>query len=224
MRIILTQDVPHLGSLGDEVTVKNGYARNFLLPQGMAISSGNKSAAHLAHRRTRLEILRAEAVEVAKVEGEKVAGLELTVSAKAGINGRLFGSVTNRDIQAALAEKGYELDRRSIQLHAPIKNVGTFTATVRIHSEVKTEISVTVVPIALSDEERAAQAPRADAEGGEAAASPAEGGEAAEGAADQAEASASPGEGAEAPAAPKTTPETTSEPAPAAEASAEAAE
>jgi len=146
MQLILTQDVPHLGSLGDEVTVKDGYARNFLIPRGMAIVSSSRKTAQLEYQRRRLEKIRIEAIDRAKAESEKVASLELKVVAKCGPNGKLFGSVTNRDIQAALAEHGYELDRRSIVLHAPIKNVGSYEVTVRLHTDVKVNVGVRVEP------------------------------------------------------------------------------
>lgn len=188
MQVILTQNVPHLGSLGDEVSVKNGFARNYLLPRGFALAASSQNAAHVAHRKKLLEKLRAQAIDAARAESEKVAGLELLVRAKAGLNGKLFGSVTTRDLQAALKELGYELDRRAIILHAPIKNVGAYTATVKLHSEVKTEVRVRVQPIELTEEERKALlAEQGVAAEGEA---PAEGAAAAEGAAPAAEGTA----------------------------------
>jgi len=180
MHIILTQDVLHLGSLGDEVNVKDGYARNFLLPRGLALAAGSRNAAQVEHRKRRLEQLRQKAIESAKSESEKVAALELVVKAKSGAGGKLFGSVTNRDLQAALKELGYELDRRSIVLEAPIKTIGTFRATVKLHSEVKTEVSVRVIGLELSEEERKALESRAEgAEAAPAEGAVAEGGEAA---------------------------------------------
>jgi len=146
MQVILTQNVPNLGSLGDTVKVKDGYGRNFLLPRGMAIVSGTKKSKEIEHQRKHLEKLRIVAIEKAKAESEKVSGLELTVTSRSGANGRLFGSVTNRDVQAALLEKGYELDRRSIQLHEQIKNVGTYSATVRLHTDVKVDVVIHVKP------------------------------------------------------------------------------
>lgn len=190
MRIILIQDVPHLGSLGDEVQVKDGYARNYLLPKGMAMSAGSKNAAHIAHRRKRLEGLREQAIELAQAESEKVANLELVVKAKAGTNGRLFGSVTNRDLKAALEELGYTVDRRAITLHAPIKSLGIHGATVKLHSEVKTDVSVKVVSMELTEEELRAEEEAAAEAAGEA---PAEG-TAGEAAAENAE--STEGEGA----------------------------
>jgi len=147
MQLILIKDVPHLGSLGDQVQVKDGFARNYLLPRGFAIAASSENARQIAHRRKRLEVLRQDAIVAAQEEADKVGELELEIHAKAGANGRLFGSVTNRQIQAALTEMGYDLDRRSITLHTPIKSVGTFGATVKLHSDVKTDISVKVLPI-----------------------------------------------------------------------------
>ena len=152
MQVILTENVANLGSLGDTVKVKDGYARNFLLPRGLAIVHSSKKSKQIEHERKRLEQLRQAAIEKAKSESDKVSGLELTVVARSGANGRLFGSVTNRDVQAALAENGYELDRRSIQLHEQIKTVGTYTATVRLHTDVKVEVSVIVRPEFVKEE------------------------------------------------------------------------
>ena len=165
MRIILTQDVNNLGSLGDEVQVKNGYARNFLLPRGMAISATGENARSLAHRRKHLESIRKEAVGRAKTESEKLAALDLVIKVKAGAGGKLFGSVTNRDLQALLAQSGFELDRKAIHLNAPVRNLGTFHASVKLHTEVKVEVPFRVEPE------------------GELIAAPAEAGEAAEAAA-----------------------------------------
>ncbi|MCH8074920.1 MAG: 50S ribosomal protein L9, partial [SAR324 cluster bacterium] len=145
MKIILTQNVPNLGSLGDEVQVKDGYARNFLLPKGMAMLAGGKNASEIQHRQHFLGKQRAEAIAAAQGESEKVAALELTVQVRAGTGGRLFGSVTNRDLQALIAEQGFELDRKSIQLHTPVKSLGTFGATIKLHTDVKVELQFKVV-------------------------------------------------------------------------------
>ena len=146
MKIILTQNVPNLGSLGDEVQVKNGYARNFLLPRGIAILSSGKNAKAVQHRRVYLEKQRQQAIDSAKNEAEKVQALEVVVTARAGAGGKLFGSVTNRDIQAKMAELGYEVDRKSITLHEQIRTLGTFPMTVKLHSEVKVDMSFRVEP------------------------------------------------------------------------------
>ena len=175
MQIILTQNVPNLGALGDSVKVKDGYARNFLLPKGLAIAAGSKNARHIEHQRKRLEKLRQEAVANAKGEAEKVKAIQVVVKAKAGPGGKLFGSVTNRDLQAAFAGQGIDLDRKAFVLHSPAKHTGTFEATVRIHTDVKVEITfkVEASEIVTAPAEEAAAEAAAPAEG--AAAAPAEG-------------------------------------------------
>jgi len=144
MQIILTQNVPNVGALGDQVHVKDGYARNFLLPRGLAIAAGSKNARHIEHQRKRLEKLRLDAIAGAKTEAEKVKALEIVVKAKAGPGGKLFGSITSRDLAAAFAAKGLELDRKAFVLHGPAKHTGTFEATVRLHTDVKVDISFKV--------------------------------------------------------------------------------
>lgn len=175
MRIILRQDVPNLGSLGDEVTVKDGYARNYLLPRGMAIVSGWRNASEIAHQRKYLELARAEAVESAQQKSAEVQNLDLVVMANVGPGGRLFGSVTNRDLQALLAEKGVDVDRKSITLHEQVRSVGTFTATVRLHTEVKVELEFRVEGKPTEEELARAAEAEAEAAAAEQAAAEAEG-------------------------------------------------
>lgn len=147
MKVILTQNVPHLGSLGDEVAVKGGYARNYLLPRGLALAPTGHNAREIQHRRRALEKSRAEAMAAARGEADKLADMIVTLSAKAGTSGRLFGSITNRDIQAALAELGVEVDRRAITLHDPIKTVGSYEVSVKLHTEIRANVAVRVNPI-----------------------------------------------------------------------------
>jgi large subunit ribosomal protein L9 len=164
MRIILTQNVPNLGSLGDEVSVKDGYARNFLLPRGMALAATGHNARALQHRRTYLDKQRAEAIAGAKSEADKVSAMSIVVKVRAGTGGRLFGSVTNRDLQAAFAEQGLQLDRKAIILKAPVKTLGTFAATVRLHTDVRVDVEFKVEP-----SEIVAMPSPAEGEGAEAA-------------------------------------------------------
>jgi large subunit ribosomal protein L9 len=186
MKIILTQNVPNLGSLGDEVSVKDGYARNFLLPRGMAMAASGANARAIQHRRVFLDKQRQEAISAARGEADKVTALQVVVKAKAGTGGRLFGSITNRDLQAALAEQGLELDRKAIILHAPVKTLGTFTASVRLHTDVRVELEfrveaseIVAMPKAEGEGEAPAEGEAAPAEAGaeapaaEAAAAPA---------------------------------------------------
>jgi large subunit ribosomal protein L9 len=144
MQIILTQNVPNLGALGDTVSVKDGYARNFLLPNGLAIAAGSKNARHIEHQRKRLEKLRQDAIAGAKNEAEKVKALTIVVKAKAGPGGKLFGSVTSRDLQVAFANQGLELDRKAFVLHSLAKHTGTFGATIRLHTDVKVDMTFKV--------------------------------------------------------------------------------
>ncbi|HEX9843182.1 MAG TPA: 50S ribosomal protein L9 [bacterium] len=194
MRIILTQSVPNLGSVGDEVSVKDGYARNFLLPRGMAMSASGKNAKAIQHRRLFLEKQRQEAISAARTEAEKVSALEVVVRARAGTGGRLFGSITNRDLQAALAGQGLELDRKAIILHTPVKTLGTFGATVRLHTDVKVDVEFRV------EASEIVQVPKVEGEGGEAAAAEPAGAAAAEGAAAPTEAAPAAEAGADKPA------------------------
>lgn len=193
MRIILTQNVPNLGSLGDEVAVKDGYARNFLLPRGMAMPASGKNAKAIQHRRVYLEKQRQEAIGAARSEADKVRALAVVVKARAGTGGRLFGSITNRDLQAAFAELGLPLDRKAIVLHTPVKTLGTFAATVRLHTDVKVDIDFRVEPSEIVEMPKAAEGEGTEGAEGAAAEAPAEG-EAAAAAAASEPAAAKPAE------------------------------
>jgi large subunit ribosomal protein L9 len=174
MRILLTQNVPNLGSLGDEVSVKDGYARNFLLPRGMAMPASGKSAKAIQHRRVFLDKQRQEAIASARTEADQVTALAVVVKARAGTGGRLFGSITNRDLQAAFAALGLVLDRKAIILHTPVKTLGTFAATVRLHTDVKVDIDFRVEPSEIVEMPKAEEGEGGEAAAG-AAATPAEG-------------------------------------------------
>ena len=144
MKIILTQDVENLGSLGDTVEVKPGYGRNYLIPQGVALLATGKDSKELRHRLQHLEKLREGKIALALEQAEKLKALKLEVSRKAGPGGRLFGSVTNRDLNLLLKENDFELNRRAIQLNSPIRDTGTHDFYVRIHSEVLIPMQVQV--------------------------------------------------------------------------------
>ena len=144
MKIILTQDVDNLGSLGDTIEVKPGYGRNYLIPQGFALLATGKSSKELRHRLEHLEKLREGEIAVALEQAEKLKSLKLEVTRKAGPGGRLFGSVTNRDLILLLKELNFEVNRRAIQFNSPIRDTGTHAFSVRIHSEVTVSIQVQV--------------------------------------------------------------------------------
>ena len=144
MKIILTQDVENLGFLGDTVEVKPGYGRNYLIPQGFALLATGKASKELRHRLQHLKKLREGEIEIAQEQAEKLKTFKLEVIRKAGPGGRLFGSVTNRDLSLLLKENKFELNRRAIQLNSPIRDAGTHEFSVRIHSEVTVSMQVQV--------------------------------------------------------------------------------
>ena len=145
MKLILTEDVPSLGSLGDTIDVKPGYGRNYLLPQGIALLATGKVSKELRHRLQHIEKLRSGKIAVAHEEAEKLNTVNLEVTRKAGPGGKLFGSVTNRDLRDLLKEKEFDFERRAIQLSSPIRNVGNHEFTIRVHSEVSVTMQIKVI-------------------------------------------------------------------------------
>jgi len=145
MEIILLEDVNNVGYKDDVVTVKNGYGRNFLIPQKKAIlatpSAKKVLAENLKQRAHKLEKIKKEATELA----EKLNGLSLTIGAKASSTGTIFGSVNNIQIAEALAKKGYNVDRKSIIIKESVKEVGIYKATLKLQKDVSAEISFEVI-------------------------------------------------------------------------------
>jgi large subunit ribosomal protein L9 len=162
MEVILKEDVANLGHRGDVVKVADGYGRNFLLPRKLALQAtlANKAVIEqmksAAARRSAEEKVQAQAL-VAKLEP-----LTLSFTRKSGENGQLFGSVTTADIAGELASKGFEIDRRKIQLSEPIKSLGNFTVSVKLHREVTAHVGVHVVADAAQEAEPAAAPAVAD--------------------------------------------------------------
>ena len=144
MKLILTEDVPNLGSLGDTIDVKSGYGRNYLLPKGIALLATGRVSKELQHRIQHLNKLREGKIELAHEQAEKLKTVKLEVVRKSGPGGRLFGSVTNRDLKELLKEKEFDVERRSILLNSPIRNIGLHEFTVRVHSEVSVNIQIKV--------------------------------------------------------------------------------
>lgn len=145
MKIILTKDVEKLGSLGDEVEVKPGYARNYLLPHGLAVAVNRDNIKKIRHQKELLTNKRADAIQQAKDLAEKLEALELAFPVKAGEKGKLFGSVTQKHIYDAITESGLELDRKALNLPNPIKSLGSHNIPIRLHSEVAAELIIKVV-------------------------------------------------------------------------------
>jgi|SRR5690554_2063626 len=144
MEIILLEDVPHLGNMGDVVEVKPGYGRNFLIPNGLATIASRGKKKEVEHQlriiAEKRERLKAAAQEV----GNALNDFSITITRRAGDDGRLFGSVTTRDIHDALVEAGHEVERRRIILGEPLKALGIYKVSIKLHAEVDADVLVWV--------------------------------------------------------------------------------
>ncbi|MDE2341855.1 MAG: 50S ribosomal protein L9 [Betaproteobacteria bacterium] len=146
MEVILMEKVVNLGQLGDIVKVKEGYARNFLIPQGKAKRATENNRKEFEARRAELEKQQADALTKAQARAEKLTGLMLQVTQKAGVDGRLFGSVTNHDIVEALKAQGFEANKAEVRLpNGPLKTVGDHPVTLALHGDVTVDITVSVL-------------------------------------------------------------------------------
>ena len=145
MEIILRQGVENLGKPGDVVSVRAGYARNYLLPRGLAYEATPGNLKRIAQERTRLEAAENERREAARGIATTLEQVSLTFSARVGEEGKLFGSVTAADIQQQLEAQGLHIERRQIDLHEPIKALGVYKVPVRLHADVRPEIRVWVI-------------------------------------------------------------------------------
>jgi large subunit ribosomal protein L9 len=146
MQVILLEKVTNLGNLGEIVKVKDGYARNFLIPQGHARRATEANKAEFEAKRVELEKQAAAKLSEAQATGEKLAGKTVKLTQKAGVDGRLFGSVTNHDIAEELGKMGFPVQKSQVRMPAgPIKTVGDSTVTVALHTDVVVEVNVTVL-------------------------------------------------------------------------------
>ncbi|HQR56853.1 MAG TPA: 50S ribosomal protein L9 [Burkholderiaceae bacterium] len=146
MQVILLEKVVNLGQLGDVVKVKEGYARNFLIPQGKARRATETAIKEFEARRADLEKAQADKLAAAQAVQARLNGVAVKVAAKAGVDGRLFGSVTNYDIAEALAKQGFEVNKAQIRMpQGPLKLVGEYPLAVALHSDVVADITVSVV-------------------------------------------------------------------------------
>ncbi len=155
MQVILMQRIGRLGQMGDEVTVRDGYARNFLLPQKMALRATKENRAHFETQRTQLEAANLERKTEADAVAEKLNGESFVVIRTAGDTGQLYGSVSTRDIAEVVTEGGFTLDRNQVILDRPIKTLGLHELSVSLHPEVSVKITLNV---ARSDDEAQRQA------------------------------------------------------------------
>jgi large subunit ribosomal protein L9 len=146
MQIILMEKVVNLGSLGDVVKVKDGYARNFLIPQGKAKRATEVAKKEFETRRAELEKKAHDILGVAQARAEKLEGYMVQVTQKSGVDGRLFGSVTNSDIAEALTKQGFDMKKGEVVMpNGPLKTIGDFPITLNLHTDVKAQITVSVL-------------------------------------------------------------------------------
>ena len=145
MEVILRQAIENLGKPGDVVKVKPGYARNYLLPRGLAYEATSGNLKRIQQERDRLEAAENERRNAAQSFAEKLEQVSLTFSARVGEEGKLFGSVTSADIAQQLEAQGFTIEKRQIDLHEPIKALGVYKVPIRLHADVKPEIRVWVI-------------------------------------------------------------------------------
>ncbi len=146
MQVILMEKMVNLGQLGEVVKVKNGYARNFLIPQGKAKRATEGNKAEFEARRAELEAAEQAKMAEAQARAEKFSGLTVQITQKAGVDGKLFGSVTNADIVAALAVQGFTVDKAQVRMtEGHLKQVGDYPVNIALHSDVVVKITVSVL-------------------------------------------------------------------------------
>lgn len=146
MQIILLEKVVNLGNLGEVVKVKDGYARNFLIPQKMARRATQAAVAEFEVKRAELEKAAAEKLAAAQGQGDKLNGMTITIAQKAGVDGRLFGSVTNFDIAEALSKQGFAVEKAQVRLPTgPLKTTGEHPVAVALHTDVVVDVTIAVV-------------------------------------------------------------------------------
>jgi large subunit ribosomal protein L9 len=146
MQVILLEKVVNLGNLGDVVKVKDGYGRNFLIPQGKAKRATEANKAEFAARRAELEKQQAALLDAAQKRAEKLAGYLVQVTQKAGVDGRLFGSVTNFDIAETLTAQGFEVAKSEVRMpNGPLKTIGDHPVSIALHHDVVVDITVSVL-------------------------------------------------------------------------------
>lgn len=155
MQVILLERIERLGKIGDEVRVKNGFGRNFLIPQGKALVANDRNRKRFEHEREAIEARNAAARDAAKTDAEKLEGASFILIRQAGETGQLYGSVSARDVSDAAEEAGHSVPRNSVRLDKPIKAIGLYDVSIRLHAEVAVKVQVNV---ARSTEEAERQA------------------------------------------------------------------
>jgi large subunit ribosomal protein L9 len=145
MQVILRDRLENLGNVGDIVQVKPGYARNYLIPKGLAYEATDANLKRIDRERSQVARRAGEQLHEARQRASAIEGISITFNVRAGEEGRLFGSITSADIAERLGEQGVEIDRKQIQLDDPIKSLGVFSVPVRLHADVRPEVKVWVI-------------------------------------------------------------------------------
>lgn len=153
VHVILARDVPNLGRVGDLAQVRPGYARNYLVPQGLALPASPKRVAEFEHKKRVVEHKRRILRAGSEKRAEELAKVQVTLEAKVGEQGKLFGSITNRDIAAALKAEGHDINHRDIKLDGPIKSVGLHVIDLRLEADVTAQVKVIVAAAEVEEEE-----------------------------------------------------------------------
>ncbi|MBI3768465.1 MAG: 50S ribosomal protein L9 [Deltaproteobacteria bacterium] len=147
MQVILREELPNLGTIGDVVKVKPGYARNYLLPRGLAIEASGRNLKEVGHQKRVAGDKRLREQKTAAAVADKLGAVMLGFTLRAGEEGKLFGSVTNQDIHRALEERGFTIERRRVLLDEPIKTLGEHKVTIHVGPDTRTTITVSVSPL-----------------------------------------------------------------------------
>jgi large subunit ribosomal protein L9 len=158
VQLILARDVANLGRVGDLVQVRAGYARNFLFPKGLGLPASPKQVTHFEHQRKVIEHRRRVLKAASEKNAQQVAKLQITLTAKVGEQGKLFGAITSRDIAKALAAEGHIIDHRDVKLDAPIRTIGLHKVDLRLEADVTTQVKIVVAADASSPVEAKAEA------------------------------------------------------------------
>ncbi len=145
MKLILQEDVRNLGRMGDVVNVADGYARNFLIPRKLGVEANVKNVRAMEHEKKKIEEKSKRIRQDAKGLAERLSSTEITLSAKAGEEEKLFGSITSMDIAEALKKDGFDVDKKKILLDDPIKRLGTYSEGIKIHHDVTAKVQVKVI-------------------------------------------------------------------------------
>jgi len=145
MKVILKDDVKNMGNMGQIIEVADGYARNYLVPRGLAVEANTKNIKSLEHQKRVIQEKSKKIRNEAQELSNKITTMSLVIKAKAGEEGKLFGSVTTMDIAESLKNEGMEIDKKKISLDEPIKRLGSYTVNIKVHPEVTTQVNLQVI-------------------------------------------------------------------------------